>query len=95
MTDKLQELGQKVGQSVGRVVGRAQTDRSRHEGPGTTSDPNQADLNTRDPWPDSHADVPERSKGAPQTNPEPARGPGTTSDPNQADVVAERADKEA
>lgn len=55
------------------------------DGPGSTNDPNQADRNGRDPWPDSHRDVPEQSDGPEQTNPDPETGPGTTSDPNQAD----------
>lgn len=55
-------------------------------GPGTTSDPNQADRNGRDPWPDRPKDVPRDPVTPPQTNPDPKTGPGTTSDPNQADL---------
>ncbi|MGX0877412.1 hypothetical protein ACSSV4_002100 [Roseovarius sp. MBR-154] len=54
-------------------------------GPGTTSDPNQADRNTVDPWPDKDKDVPETSDAPEQENPAPGTGPGTTEDPNQAD----------
>ncbi|WP_292289588.1 hypothetical protein [Marivita sp.] len=53
-------------------------------GPGTTSDPNQADR-TGYPDRDKFKDVPEKSSGSKQTNPDPTSGPGTTSDPNQAD----------
>lgn len=53
-------------------------------GPGTTSDPNQADR-TGDPDWNPSPDVPERAPGKPQRNDDPATGPGTTSDPNQAD----------
>ncbi|MFP7671820.1 hypothetical protein ACG74X_00545 [Marivita sp. S0852] len=53
-------------------------------GPGSTSDPNQADR-TGDPRPDKFKDVPDQPKGPKQTNPDPQTGPGTTSDPNQAD----------
>ncbi|MCR9107774.1 hypothetical protein [Marivita sp. XM-24bin2] len=53
-------------------------------GPGTTSDPNQADR-TGFPWKDKFKDVPEQSDGPKQTNPDPNAGPGTTNDPNQAD----------
>ena len=53
-------------------------------GPGTTSDPNQADR-TGNPGRDRFKDVPETHDGPEQTNPDPASGPGTTSDPNQAD----------
>ncbi len=51
-------------------------------GPGSTSDPNQADR-TGFPWPDKHKDVPDTSDGPKQTNPDPETGPGTTRDPNQ------------
>ena len=55
-------------------------------GPGSTKDPNQANRNSRDPWPDQFADVPETAPDTPeQDNPVPDRGPGTTKDPNQAD----------
>ncbi|WP_439521214.1 hypothetical protein [Marivita sp.] len=53
-------------------------------GPGTTSDPNQADR-TGYPGRDRFKDVPDTSSGPKQTNPDPASGPGTTRDPNQAD----------
>ena len=53
-------------------------------GPGTTSDPNQADK-TGYPGRDKFKDVPKESTGPKQTNPDPETGPGTTSDPNQAD----------
>ena len=54
-------------------------------GPGSTKDPNQANLNDLDPWPAKDDDVPEESSGPTQTNDDPKTGPGTTSDPNQAD----------
>ena len=38
------------------------------KGPGTTSDPNQADINDLDPWPAKDADVPRDPKGPKQTN---------------------------
>ena len=53
-------------------------------GPGSTSDPNQADR-TGNPGRDPFKNVPEESTGPKQTNPDPTTGPGTTSDPNQAD----------
>lgn len=53
-------------------------------GPGTTSDPNQADR-TGLPGRDTFKDVPETSPGKKQKNTDPETGPGTTSDPNQAD----------
>lgn len=58
---------------------------SSDKGPGTTQDPNQADLNDVDPWPDPHKKVPERPGGQEQKNRDPESGPGTTEDPNQAD----------
>lgn len=54
------------------------------KGPGSTSDPNQADR-TGYPGHDKFKDVPKVSTGPKQTNPDPKTGPGTTSDPNQAD----------
>ena len=50
------------------------------KGPGSTQDPNQADRNAVDPWPDRHRDVPERPEGEEgQENSDPQTGPGTTS----------------
>ncbi|KNG92643.1 hypothetical protein [Pseudaestuariivita atlantica] len=60
------------------------TDDTQPTGPGTTTDPNQADR-TGTPRPDPHANVPETSDDAPSSGQHPGSGPGTTSDPNQAD----------
>lgn len=55
-------------------------------GPGTTSDPNQADR-TGIPEKDTFKDVPAKQQGPDQTNPDPESGPGTTEDPNQANLT--------
>lgn len=54
------------------------------KGPGTTSDPNQADR-TGNPGHDPFKEVPDETDGPKQTNRDPETGPGTTTDPNQAD----------
>ena len=53
-------------------------------GPGTTSDPNQADR-TGPPKRHRLSEARRRSDTPPQRNPDPETGPGTTRDPNQAD----------
>ena len=63
-----------------------QTNPHPGSGPGTTSDPNQADR-TGIPEKDTFKDVPETHDGPEQTNPDPETGPGTTSDPNQANLT--------
>jgi len=55
------------------------------KGRGSTEDPNQADLNNVDPWPDKGADVAETPDKAKTETPDPDAVPGTTKDPNQAD----------
>jgi hypothetical protein len=55
-------------------------------GPGTTSDPNQADR-TGLPGRKKFTKVPEEPKGPPQRNDHPASGPGTTDDPNMSTKV--------
>ena len=60
------------------------TNKDPKTGPGTTSDPNQAD-NSDYRKPGKFDDVPDESPGPKQTNTDPKTGPGTTSDPNQSD----------
>lgn len=57
-----------------------------YTGPGTTSDPNQADR-TGLPRRKKYKKVPENPPGPPQRNDRPATGPGTTDDPNMSTRV--------
>lgn len=51
-------------------------------GPGSTSDPNQANR-TGDPKQPATG-IPDKAPTTPPSNDDPAKGPGTTEDPNQA-----------